>query len=217
MTIDRTAPAPTCSRPSSPPRGGSSTCAQRAGAAGGAWRERAERAAAGRAHSGRRWRGPTASTSIAECKRRSPSRGVLRRRLRPGGDRARLRSGRRRRDLGADRADVLRRLARAPGRRCAPRSSVPLLRKDFIVSEYQLLEARAAGADAVLLIVAALDAGRARSRCTRAPAALGLDALVEVHDADELAVAVDAGARHHRRQQPEPAHARRSTSTRRRR
>jgi len=70
----------------------------------------------------------------------------------------------------------------------------PLLRKDFIVSEYQLLEARASGADAVLLIVAALTP--AELAClSGAAAALGLDTLVEVHDAEELTIAVDAGAR----------------------
>jgi indole-3-glycerol phosphate synthase len=68
-----------------------------------------------------------------------------------------------------------------------------VLRKDFVVSEYQLLEARAAGADAVLLIVAALSARELRALSETA-AALGLDALVEVHDAGELARAVDAGA-----------------------
>jgi indole-3-glycerol phosphate synthase len=71
---------------------------------------------------------------------------------------------------------------------------VPVLRKDFIVSEYQLLEARAAGADAVLLIVAALSPRELGSLAGRA-ASLGLDALVEVHDADELRTALDAGAR----------------------
>jgi indole-3-glycerol phosphate synthase len=71
---------------------------------------------------------------------------------------------------------------------------VPVLRKDFIVSEYQLLEAREAGADAILLIVAALDAVDLKSLAVQA-AALGMDALVEVHDADELAIAIDSGAR----------------------
>jgi indole-3-glycerol phosphate synthase len=62
------------------------------------------------------------------------------------------------------------------------------------VSEYQLLEARAAGADAVLLIVAALDARDLAALHTRA-SALGLAVLVEVHSAEELASALDAGAR----------------------
>jgi indole-3-glycerol phosphate synthase len=69
----------------------------------------------------------------------------------------------------------------------------PLLRKDFIVTEYQLLEARAAGADAILLIVAALTPDELTRLAARA-AALGLDTLVEVHSAGELSVAVDAGA-----------------------
>ena len=72
--------------------------------------------------------------------------------------------------------------------------SLPLLRKDFIVDEYQLLEARAAGADAILLIVAALDqAALVRLRGARGD--MGLAALVEVHDEDELVRAIDAGAR----------------------
>jgi indole-3-glycerol phosphate synthase len=70
---------------------------------------------------------------------------------------------------------------------------IPVLRKDFVVSEYQLLEARAARADAVLLIVAALDP-RALTTLHARALALGLDVLVEVHSADELIVAIDAGA-----------------------
>jgi indole-3-glycerol phosphate synthase len=70
---------------------------------------------------------------------------------------------------------------------------LPLLRKDFLVDEYQVLEARAAGADAVLLIVAAL--GRQRlGDLMHAAAGLGMDSLVEVHDEDDAEVAVDAGA-----------------------
>jgi indole-3-glycerol phosphate synthase len=72
--------------------------------------------------------------------------------------------------------------------------TVPGLRKDFVLSEYQLLEARAAGADAVLLIVAALDPESVKALHASA-SRLGLDALVEVHTADELSVAIDAGAR----------------------
>ena len=70
---------------------------------------------------------------------------------------------------------------------------LPLLRKDFVVDEYQLLEARAAGADAVLLIVAALDPDRLGA-LMGAASDLGMDSLVEVHDEDEVRVAVDAGA-----------------------
>jgi indole-3-glycerol phosphate synthase len=71
---------------------------------------------------------------------------------------------------------------------------VPLLRKDFVVDAYQLLEARAHGADAALLIVAALDPGTLR-RLVEGCRELGLAALVEVHDAPEVEVALRAGAR----------------------
>ena len=71
--------------------------------------------------------------------------------------------------------------------------ATPLLRKDFVISEYQLLEARAAGADAVLLIVAALSDQELRHLLTAARS-LGLDALVEVHDDLELSKAIDVGA-----------------------
>jgi indole-3-glycerol phosphate synthase/phosphoribosylanthranilate isomerase len=81
-------------------------------------------------------------------------------------------------DLGAARAAV----------------GIPILRKDFIVDEYQLLEARVHGADAVLLIVAALDDERLRALHTKA-VAWGLSALVEVRDEAELARALAAGAR----------------------
>lgn len=70
---------------------------------------------------------------------------------------------------------------------------LPLLRKDFIVDPYQLLEAKEAGADAVLLIVAALSAGELESLHETA-LELDLDPLVEVHDADELAIAMELGA-----------------------
>jgi indole-3-glycerol phosphate synthase len=71
--------------------------------------------------------------------------------------------------------------------------AVPLLRKDFVVDRYQLLEARRAGADAALLIVAALDAEVLR-RLQDDARALGLAALVEVHDERELDAALAAGA-----------------------
>ena len=89
---------------------------------------------------------------IAECKRRSPSRGVLRADYDPAAIARGYSARGRGRDLGAHRADLLRRVAR-PSRAVRAAVDCPVLRKDFIVSEYQLLEARAAGADAVLLIV----------------------------------------------------------------
>jgi len=129
---------------------------------------------------------------IAECKRRSPSRGVLRAEY----DAAQIALGYAR--SGAAAISVLTEPTFFDGSLddlAAVRAAVaaPILRKDFIVSEYQLLEARAAGADAVLLIVAALQPAELRRLAARADH-LGLDALVEVHAADELAIALDAGA-----------------------
>jgi len=77
--------------------------------------------------------------------------------------------------------------------RVRARTDRPLLCKDFIVSERQLLEARAAGADAVLLIVALLPPATLAFLRARATA-LGLATLVEVHDDHELAEAIDEGA-----------------------
>jgi indole-3-glycerol phosphate synthase len=71
--------------------------------------------------------------------------------------------------------------------------SLPLLRKDFTVDEYQIAEAAVAGAAAVLLIVAALDHA-AIVRLLAYAAALGVDVLTEVHDKDEALRAIDAGA-----------------------
>jgi indole-3-glycerol phosphate synthase len=72
--------------------------------------------------------------------------------------------------------------------------ALPLLRKDFIVDRYQLLEARAAGADAVLLIAEVLD-GEALPRLLRQAGGLGLQALVELYDRDNLPRVLDSGAR----------------------
>jgi len=129
---------------------------------------------------------------IAECKRRSPSRGVLRADYDPvaialGYEKA-----------GAAAISVLTEPTFFDGaldhlQAVRTAVSIPVLRKDFVVSEYQLLEARAARADAVLLIVAALDP-RALATLHARALALGLDVLVEVHSADELTVAIDAGA-----------------------
>jgi indole-3-glycerol phosphate synthase len=129
---------------------------------------------------------------IAECKRRSPSKGVLRREY----DAVVIARGYE--SAGAAAISVLTEPTFFDGsladlESVAGAVTVPVLRKDFIVSEYQLLEARAAGADAVLLIVAALSAEELCSLAARAEA-LGLDALVEVHDEGELQQAIDAGA-----------------------
>jgi len=129
---------------------------------------------------------------IAECKRRSPSRGVLRPLYNPAA------IARGYVNAGAAAISVLTEPTFFDGsldHLVAVRSAVnaPILRKDFVVSEYQLFEALNAGADAVLLIVAALTPDDLQKLLARAQA-LGLDALVEVHDADELARAIDAGA-----------------------
>jgi indole-3-glycerol phosphate synthase len=130
---------------------------------------------------------------IAECKRRSPSRGVLRAEYDP----AAIAVGYA--EAGAAAISVLTEptffdgsLAHLQAVRAAV--DLPLLRKDFLVAEYQLLEARAAGADAVLLIVAALDPKALVELFGRAEA-WGLETVAEVHTIDELAPAVDAGAR----------------------
>lgn len=130
---------------------------------------------------------------IAECKRRSPSRGVLRADYDP------VAIAKGYAAAGAAAISVLTEPTFFDGsleHLAAVRAAVdlPLLRKDFIVSEYQLHEARAAGADAVLLIVAALEPKTLTHLFARA-AALGLDVLVEVHAVHELLPALDAGAR----------------------
>ena len=130
---------------------------------------------------------------IAECKRRSPSRGVLAPEYEPVAIARQYQSG------GAAAISVLTEptffdgsLAHLSAVRAAV--DIPLLRKDFIVDDYQLFEARAAGADAILLIVAALEQD-ALVHLQRRAAELGLAALVEVHNEEELARAVDSGSR----------------------
>lgn len=130
---------------------------------------------------------------IAECKRRSPSKGVLAADYDPAAIAGRYERG------GAAAISVLTEPTFFDGaleHLTAVRQAVavPLLRKDFIIDDFQLLEARAAGADAILLIVAALE----QATLTRLQARaweLGLAALVEVHDDEELTRAIDAGAR----------------------
>jgi indole-3-glycerol phosphate synthase len=72
---------------------------------------------------------------------------------------------------------------------------LPVLRKDFIFDEYQVFESAAAGADALLLIVAALDDATLSSLLNLTERELGMDALVEVHTAAELSRALEIGAR----------------------
>ncbi len=129
---------------------------------------------------------------IAECKRRSPSRGILRRDYQPEAIAAAYERN------GAAAVSVLTEATFFDGsldhlRAVRAAVDIPVLRKDFIVSPYQLLEAAAAGADAVLLIVAALDDAELAALHARA-AALRLGVLVEVHDTRELDRAARAGA-----------------------
>ena len=130
---------------------------------------------------------------IAEVKRASPSRGVLATIKDPAALAAEYEAG------GAAAVSVLTEQRRFGGSladlaavRCAV--DCPLLRKDFVISPYQVLEARAYGADIVLLIVAALDQPRLLGLLDRVRS-LGMTPLVEVHDEAELdrALAADAG------------------------
>lgn len=130
---------------------------------------------------------------IAECKRRSPSRGVLRANYDPAAIARSYERG------GAAAVSVLTEPTFFDGsleHLAAVRqaTTLPVLRKDFIIDPYQIVETRAACADAVLLIVAALSPAMVKSLHARAIDA-GLDVVVEVHGLDEVPVALDAGAR----------------------
>jgi indole-3-glycerol phosphate synthase len=130
---------------------------------------------------------------IAECKRRSPSKGVLAAAYNPVAVARQYEQG------GAAAISVLTEPTFFDGaldHLAAVRAEValPLLRKDFIVDAYQLFEARANGADAVLLIVAALEQADLVALQVEAWQ-LGLATLVEVHDEEELSRAIDSGAR----------------------
>jgi indole-3-glycerol phosphate synthase len=129
---------------------------------------------------------------IAECKRRSPGAGEIR----PGLDPADL--TRSYEDNGAAALSVLTDGPYFGGGNAdlavvRDATDLPILRKDFTLDELQVVEARAAGADAVLLIVRILDDDTLR-RLLEQARELGMDALVETHDAVEIRRALEAGA-----------------------
>jgi indole-3-glycerol phosphate synthase len=133
-----------------------------------------------------------AVTVIAEVKRSSPSRGELAPIADPAGLARAYEEG------GAAAVSVLTERRRFNGsledlETVRKAVEIPLLRKDFVYSSYQLWEALAYGADLVLLIVAALDQSALVSLVERAQS-LGLTPLVEVHDEAEVDRAVEAGA-----------------------
>jgi indole-3-glycerol phosphate synthase len=125
---------------------------------------------------------------IAEIKKASPSKGVLRADFRPG-EIARSYA-----EHGATCLSVLTDREFFQGdpaylTEARAQSGLPVLRKDFVIDPYQVVEARAMGADCILLIVAALDLATMQA-LEREACALGLGVLVEVHDRNELALAL---------------------------
>ena len=129
---------------------------------------------------------------VAEMKQRTPSMGVLSDEYRPA-DLAHAYT-----DGGAAAISVLTHMAGFGGRvdhirMARAATQLPILRKDFVTDPYEIAEARACGADAVLLIVAALESQQLRDlvALTRSR---GIAALVEVHDEAETAAAIEAGA-----------------------
>jgi indole-3-glycerol phosphate synthase len=130
---------------------------------------------------------------IAEVKRRSPSKGVLAEIASPAELARQYQAG------GARVISVLTEERRFGGSltdldEVRAAVSIPVLRKDFVISSYQVHEARAHGADLVLLVVAALEQNALIGLRERIES-LGMTALVEVHDEDEASRALDAGAR----------------------
>jgi indole-3-glycerol phosphate synthase len=133
----------------------------------------------------------TGPAIIAELKKASPSRGLIRPNFNAGDLAAELEGA------GAAALSVLTdeeffqgSLSNLQG--ASANTALPCLRKDFIVDEFQILEARANGGDAILLIVAALTPSEMTAFAQRARE-LELDVLCEVHDRQELVRAVDAG------------------------
>ena len=130
---------------------------------------------------------------IAELKRRSPSKGMLRERFDPVSLAQQLQGA------GAAALSVLTDECYFGGhleflRDVKAFTEVPVLRKDFIIDPYQVYEAACYGADAVLLIVRILT-GEVLAECLRAAEAVNLDALVEVHSSADLALALSVGSR----------------------
>ena len=131
---------------------------------------------------------------IAEFKKRSPSKGVIRADADPVATARDYERG------GAVAVSVLTEQDYFDGslddlRAARGAVSLPILRKDFIVDEYQVYESAAAGADALLLIVAALDNDSLAHLRHTTEDELGMDALVEVHTSAELRRAVACGAK----------------------
>jgi len=125
---------------------------------------------------------------IAEVKKASPSKGILRPDFRPAEIARSYAEG------GAACLSVLTDVQFFQGsvdylRQARAAVELPVIRKDFIVDMYQVYEARAMGADAVLLIVSALDHGL-MAELEACAQELGMDVLVEVHDGDELTAAL---------------------------
>ena len=173
-------------------------------------------------------RSPSAPRGRGRSRRRSPRPGISRDRraqapLAVGGRDPRGRD-RRPRSSRPTSAAARRRCRSSPSRstsaarsttcaRRARRPTLPVLRKDFIVDPYQLYESAAAGADAILLIVAALEPDDALRAAAARRAALDLDALVEVHDERELERRARGRGRRARHQQPRPGRLHASTSS----
>ena len=137
--------------------------------------------------------GPSGVNIIAEIKRASPSRGEIRSGVNPGEFAQMYEQG------GATAISVLTDstfFKGGPDDLRAARSAcgLPVLRKDFVISRYQVAESAAMGADALLLIVRALSAAQLRDYVDLA-GRLGMRALVEVHSEAELDAASEAGAR----------------------
>jgi indole-3-glycerol phosphate synthase len=129
---------------------------------------------------------------IAELKKASPSRGLIRKHFEPG------KLARELKEAGSTALSVLTDEEFFQGslenlRIASSETGLPCLRKDFIIDEFQVLEARANCADAILLIVAALTQRELVALQKRATE-LDLDVLCEVHDGDELSRALDAGS-----------------------